>query len=275
VIDLRHLNRLAIGRNTGHAQFGEVLQRLPISKSRVLLIVVSVHNVRASLKQCLVGDVLGIHMHRGDDAPGNEPVERASRSVVQDPAIRNQLDPGRATNIQVLANDLLEEHTTVDGLIQDQNEGEELRLQNGNVIAVRSVAVGDGERMRQVTQPPLARQSIILLGTQSFTDFLQPLGTGIGGHPVVQGLVGETGLTQLALQIFMPVNAQLGVVREGATELQEARTEVLINAMEVERIDHGRAVHDLRNALRITASLLRELLDPGNEASGHQLHHRR
>ncbi len=42
----------------------------------------------------------------------------------------------------------------------------------------------------------------------------------------------------------MSVDAQLGVVREVGADLEEERAEVLIEAVEVDVVDHGDAAHD-------------------------------
>src|SRR5512135_1468222 len=51
-------------------------------------------------------------------------------------------------------------------------------------------------------------------------------------------------LSQLTLDVLVPVDAGLGVVREVGADLEEERAEVLIEAIEVEVVDHGRAAHN-------------------------------
>jgi hypothetical protein len=52
-------------------------------------------------------------------------------------------------------------------------------------------------------------------------------------------LVGDPFLGQLALDILVAVDTELGVVREVRGELEGERAEVLIKAVEVEVVDHG------------------------------------
>ena len=73
-----------------------------------------------------------------------------------------------------------------------------------------------------------------------------PQSSGVSGaqNAVVQSLESNPFLGQLSLDVLMPVDAKLGVVGEVGAELEEERTEVLVDAIEVVMIDHGRAPHD-------------------------------
>ena len=77
---------------------------------------------------------------------------------------------------------------------------------------------------------------------------MQPLGVGAGANTIVQGLIGNLFSIQLALGVFMPVQAQLGIVGKVGTELQEKGAEVLVHAVEVIIIDQGGGFDDPRIA---------------------------
>lgn len=93
---------------------------------------------------------------------------------------------------------------------------------------------------------PLAQQPVDLLVVQAVADALQRLGVGAGQHPVVQRLELDAALGKLPLGVLVAVDAQLGVVGEVRAELQEERTEVLVDAVEVVVVDHRRSIHDPR-----------------------------
>src|SRR5258708_39738503 len=63
-------------------------------------------------------------------------------------------------------------------------------------------------------------------------------------NAVVEGLVGDTLLVELALYILMPVQAELGVIREVGAELQKEGTKVLVHTIEVVMIHQGGGLHD-------------------------------
>ena len=129
--------------------------------------------------------------------------------------------------VQVLADDFLEEDAA--GLRSVEDLGQrELGLQDRDVVAVAGLAVGGGEGMRQTCQP-LAQQRIDLGRRQAVAKLLQALGVGAGKDAVVQGLEGDAFLGQLPLDVFVAVDAQLGVVREVGAELQEERAEVFVD----------------------------------------------
>ena len=58
--------------------------------------------------------------------------------------------------------------------------------------------------------------------------------------------IRDAPLRQLPLQVLVPVDAQLRVVREVRTELQEERPEVVVEHVEVEVVHHRRRVDQPR-----------------------------
>ena len=91
---------------------------------------------------------------------------------------------------------------------------------------------------------PLPQQRVDLGGREAVAELLQPSGVGAAQDAVVQGLEGDPFLGQLPLDVLVAVDAELGVVGEVGAELEEERAEVLVDAVEVEVVDHGRASHD-------------------------------
>jgi hypothetical protein len=95
---------------------------------------------------------------------------------------------------------------------------------------------------------PAAQQLVDLLGPELFTDGLQPFRIGTGSEAVVQRLVTSL-LLELTLGILVTIQAQLGGEGKIGTKLQEERAEVLIHAIPVVVVDHGRGTNDPRIAL--------------------------
>ena len=59
---------------------------------------------------------------------------------------------------------------------------------------------------------------------------------------IVHRLKGNLALLQLALQILVPIEAELGRVGKIGAELQEERTEILVPAVKVIHVDHRRGM---------------------------------
>ena len=70
----------------------------------------------------------------GDD-PGAEPARRGARSLADDPAAEDEPDLVRPADVQVVADDLLEEDPPGDRRVQHLGEGE-LRLQHRDLVPV-------------------------------------------------------------------------------------------------------------------------------------------
>jgi hypothetical protein len=118
--------------------------------------VVSVRSARPSLWYLLDRGVFVVHVQaRGDafgDHPGAEPAGCLTGPGFHQSAIEDQADLVRATDVEVVADDLFEEHSTVDRGVEHLREGE-LGLQDGELIPVLGVPVLLGERVRQDGQP--------------------------------------------------------------------------------------------------------------------------
>ena len=71
---------------------------------------------------------------------GDHAGPESSRRRLGDPSAENQLDVIRPTDVQVLADHLLEEHAAGSGTVQDLGQGE-FGLEDRHVIAVPSPAI--------------------------------------------------------------------------------------------------------------------------------------
>ena len=95
------------------------------------------------------------------------------------------------------------------------------------------------ERVRQARQP-LAQQGVDLRRVQAGGDAPHARRVGATQDAVVERLEGDALLGQLALEVLVAVDAQLGVVREVRAELDEQRPEVLVHEVHVVVVDHRR-----------------------------------
>ena len=121
--------------------------------------------------------------------------------------------------------------------------GRELRLQDRDVVAVAGFAVRTGERVRQKPQP-FAQQCVDLGGREALADLLQALGIGAVQDAIVERLKSDALPGELALGVFVAVQAELGVERKVAAELQEKWPEVAVDGINVIIVHHRTAPHD-------------------------------
>ena len=152
---------------------------------------------------------LVVDVQRWRDPLGEDAGAEAARSGTDDPAVEDQLDLVGAAEVEVLANDLLEEQAAVHGLVEHLGE-RELGLQDGDVVAIAGTPVGGGEGMRQTAQP-LAQQSVDPGRRQAVADRLQALRIGTGLDAVVERLESNALLGELLLGVLVTVQAELGV----------------------------------------------------------------
>src|ERR1051326_5802811 len=91
---------------------------------------------------------------------------------------------------------------------------------------------------------PAPQESIDLFGSHLVADVLQPIAVLAGDESVVQRLEADPFFAQLALGVLMPIQTQLGGIRKILTEFQEEGTEILVHAIAVEVVHHGRGPHN-------------------------------
>ena len=152
----------------------------------------------------------GNHLMR--DEPGAE----AGLGVVRNAAVKDQLHVFGASEINVVAQHLLEEQPARERTIKDLRAGE-LGLLNKQLIAEAGRTVFGRKRMRQPLGP-LLPEGLDLGGRQAIADLLKPLGSGATANAVVKRFEGDALLGQLTLDVFVAVEAELGVAREVGTE---------------------------------------------------------
>jgi hypothetical protein len=158
--------------------------------------------------------------------------------------VEDQRDLVGSADVEVVADDLLEEDPPGHRFVQHLGQGE-LGLQDGDVVAVARGPVGRAKRVRQDRQPP-AQQRVDLLRSKTVADGLQRRRILDRGEPVIQRLERDAGLGGLALGPLVAVDAQLGVVREIRAELHKERAEIGVEAIEVEVVDQPGRPHDPR-----------------------------
>jgi hypothetical protein len=86
------------------------------------------------------------------DHPGAKRSGGGAWPAAHQAAVKDQGDLIGSADVEVVADDLLEEHPPRHRLVEHLGQGE-LDLQDRQVVAVSRVAIGGGEWMRQSGQP--------------------------------------------------------------------------------------------------------------------------
>jgi len=150
----------------------------------------------------LVVDVQARGHALGDD-PGAEPSRRGALALADDPAVEDQRYPVRAAEVQVVADQLVEEDPPGRRGVQGLGHGE-LRLQDRQLIAVSGAGVLCGERVRQDRQQPGGQRGDLAL-VQAVADRLHGGHVIDGGERVVQRDEPDAGLGGLPLGVLVAV----------------------------------------------------------------------
>jgi hypothetical protein len=127
--------------------------------------------------------------------------------------------------------DLLAKAAPIVWTVPDLGEGK-LGLEHRQIIAVTGSAVLGAVGVGQAGEP-FAEKGLDLGVAKSVIDVLSGWEISASEQAVVHGLEGNAALRQLALQILMAVEAELGRVRKTGAELEEEGAKVLVAAVEV------------------------------------------
>ena len=207
----------------------------------------------------------------GDDAGVEGP-----RRAFDDSPVEDQADLGGTAQVDVFADDLLEQVAPGQGPVEHLG-ARELCLQDGQLGVEARRVVRSGEGIGQAREP-LAHQRLDLGCVEFVEDLLQAHRIGTGQYPVVERLKGDPLLGQLPLGVLMAVEADPCGVGEVGGELDEQGAEVLVHQVEVVLVAQP---GDLILALSLGKSdhlhslALGEVADRLDKGMAHRPHQRR
>src|SRR5438093_1337125 len=139
---------------------------------------------------------------RGDDASGE-----AARRGLGDLAGKEELDLIRPPQIEIVADDALEELPPTEGPVEDLGETD-FGLEDRQLIGEAGGAVGGSQRQRELCLPAGEVRRHVGVAA-AIADRLQRVGLGAGEKPVVEGSEPDAGPLELARGPFMAIEADL------------------------------------------------------------------
>jgi len=150
--DLLDVQQTSIGSKADLPQSGQILQAL--ADGEIARVVDGRLGAECASFFVILLDprVLVIDVQGRNDAFGNDSRPEAARRSSTHFTIKNKLYLTGATDVEILPDNLLEEHAPCNGTIEHLSEGE-LRWQDRDFLTVPSPAISRRKRMRQLPQP--------------------------------------------------------------------------------------------------------------------------
>src|SRR5436190_2270546 len=187
-----------------------------------------------------------VDVERGDHAVGEDPGAELARGPAGDAAMENQLHLIGPADVEILADDFLEETATGVGAIEHLRQ-RKFGLEDGELIAIASAAVGGGKGMRHPAEP-LAKHRVDLRRVQGIREALHATGIRAGSNAVVEWLVGDPSLRELPFEPFVAIETELRRVGKVRAELDEQWTEVAVQEIDIVVVDGRLRADDPRIA---------------------------
>jgi hypothetical protein len=166
--------------------------------------------------------------------------------------LKEQLHAVGSTDVEVVADDLLEKLAAMKRPVEDLGQAD-LHLQQAELVAEASPAIGGGEGMREAAQP-VAEEALDGFGRKRVADLLQHFRLSAGEKAVIEFLVRDAAMSQLPLGPLMAVDPDAHVEGSVGGELDEAEAKVLVEDIEVVLVHIDRAAVE-REAWRLAVSL--------------------
>ena len=185
-------------------------------------------------------EVLVVDMQARVHAVLNHPGSKLSRRFLRHHPVEDQLHAIRAAQIQVVADDFLEELAAPQRPVENLCQAD-FHLPDREIPVVTRTPVFRPERKRNAAQP-FPEHPVNVFRPQRVADLLQLHWLGAGKESVVQRFVGDVALVELSLGPFVPVQTQLHTPRRVAADLEKQRAELFVIDVEIVVIDVDRLV---------------------------------
>src|SRR5207249_6108957 len=154
-----------------------------------------------------------------------------ARGGADDFAGEDQLHSVRAAQIQIVADDFLEELSAGHRAIHDLGEAD-FQLADRELVIIAGSAVAGRERQGEPIQP-FGEENFELCWPQRIGQLLKAFGVLTTQEAVVQRLKADAFLSQLAFEPFVAVEVELQTPRSVAADLEEGFAPLAVIQIEV------------------------------------------
>jgi hypothetical protein len=148
------------------------------------------------------------------------------------------LDLLGAAQVEVLTQDFLEELPALERALKDVR-GAHLKLNDRELVSVAGRPVRGGKGMRQAAHP-FAEEGVHVRCAEPVAERLAAVRIGDRQDPVVEGLIGNPSLGELAFDPLVTIKPDADRERQVGAELDEGGPEVAIQQVEIEMLDADR-----------------------------------
>jgi hypothetical protein len=180
-----HVEKTSVGRKADLSQLGEIMEQP--ADTEVAGVVNGGLGPKGTPFLVVLLDLgmLVVNVDRWRYSLRDDPGAKAPGSAFDDSAAKDERHLVGTTEIEVVADDFLEEDPSGERAIQDLGEGERC-LEDREVIAVAtSPAIRPGEGMGKDSKP-LSGEAVDLGGVEAITDGLEAPGLFAGSEPIVE-----------------------------------------------------------------------------------------
>ena len=196
-------------------------------------------------------------MQAGLDAIGDHAGAVAVRGGwrgARDPQREEQADAVRTAEVEILANDSLEEVAALHRLVEDVREAH-FELADREAVVIAGGAVGRGHRPGQPMRPAI-EEGLHVGRPERVAGRLQRRRVGTVQKAVVETLEAHPLATEVLLHPLVPVEAELDRIRQVRADLEERRAPVAIVHVEVVVVDGDGLAREIEGNLRAGAGSL-------------------
>src|SRR6266568_721317 len=166
---------------------------------------------------------------------------------------KQQADTAGPSEVDVFADDFLEEVSTLGGSIKDLGQAD-FNLPEREPMLVTGPPIFGTERPRQALRPAV-EEALNVLRAELGADLFQPLRLPAGQETVVQRLEPEVLLSQPLLHPFVSVQAELDRVRQVGADLEEGGPPLRVLDIEVVVLHENRLAREVEERHMIPAAL--------------------
>lgn len=182
-------------------------------------------------------------MDRRINIGSKDPGAKDTGSASGDPSAKNELNPVRAPQVEVVSNSFLEELASGKGTIEHLGETD-LELEDGEVMVIACPSVFVSEGLWQLGHPA-SEEGLHMSGIKLVADLLDSRSIGSAKDAVIQAGKWDILLLELALDPLVTIEPDPSSEGGIGTQLDKARAKVAVQDIKVIMVDTDTSAGEL------------------------------